>query len=187
MNDDILIVMALAQECRGLFKDKNIVYTGLGKVNAAYKLTKAIAKSKPKLVINLGSAGSQYFKTGTLVNCTSFVQRDMNVEPLGFEKYQTPFEADNEPILKYGQRLIHLAEAICGTGDSFDISQTKEIYNVVDMEAYALAKICKLENIDFVCIKYISDGADTSAADDWNAALNDSAKKLFNEYQQNFK
>ena len=55
------------------------------------------------------------------------------------------------------------------------------------MEAYALAKICKLENIDFVCIKYISDGADTSAADDWNAALNDSAKKLFNEYQQNFK
>ncbi len=181
-----LIVMALQQECRGMFDNENIIYTGLGKVNATYQLTKAIVSHKPKLVINLGSAGSQVFKAGTLVNCVSFIQRDMNVEPLGFEKWQTPFEEDNQPILKYGQRIEHLSEGICGTGDSFDTSNTTEIYNVVDMEAYALAKVCKLEQIPFVCIKYISDGADGTAANDWQTKLDDASKRLFEEYLVSF-
>ena len=35
------------------------------------------------------------------------------------------------------------------------------------MEAYALAKVCKEENLPFLCLKYISDGADGNAVDDW--------------------
>jgi adenosylhomocysteine nucleosidase len=35
------------------------------------------------------------------------------------------------------------------------------------MEAYALAKVCKLESIEFKCFKYISDNADGSASSDW--------------------
>jgi adenosylhomocysteine nucleosidase len=38
---------------------------------------------------------------------------------------------------------------------------------VVDMEAYALAKVCKLQNINFKCFKFISDGADENAKDHW--------------------
>lgn len=40
-------------------------------------------------------------------------------------------------------------------------------YNVIDMEAFALAKVAEQEGIDFLCLKYISDGADGNAADDW--------------------
>ena len=36
--------------------------------------------------------------------------------------------------------------------------------DVVDMEAYALAKVCKLENINFRCFKFISDNADETAS-----------------------
>ena len=35
------------------------------------------------------------------------------------------------------------------------------------MEAYALAKVCKLENIKFICFKFISDNADETASSDW--------------------
>ena len=35
------------------------------------------------------------------------------------------------------------------------------------MEAYAFAKICKLENINFRCFKFISDNANETAANDW--------------------
>ena len=43
--------------------------------------------------------------------------------------------------------------------------------DVVDMEAYAIAKVCKLENIEFKCFKYISDNADDNANIDWNENL----------------
>ena len=39
------------------------------------------------------------------------------------------------------------------------------------MEAYAIAKVCKLENIEFRCFKYISDNADENADNDWNKNL----------------
>ena len=35
------------------------------------------------------------------------------------------------------------------------------------MEAFAIAKVCKLESIDFRCFKFISDNADNEAKNDW--------------------
>ena len=182
-NNNVLIAMALESECRGKFLKENIIYTGVGKVNASYNLTKAISEQYPNIVINLGSAGSTKFNSGSLINCTKFIQRDMNVEPLGFEKWATPFEEDESAILNYGKRLPHLKEGICGSGDNFDISGSDELYDLVDMEAFAMAKICKAENIEFISIKYISDGADGKAASDWSQALEDASEKLFDEYQ----
>jgi adenosylhomocysteine nucleosidase len=51
-------------------------------------------------------------------------------------------------------------------------------YNVIDMEAFALAKISASESIDFLCFKYISDGADGSAADDWTVEVKKAAVAL---------
>ena len=50
------------------------------------------------LVINYGTAGSRELPIGELVDCTKFVQRDMNTTGLGFIKGQTPFEK-NIPII----------------------------------------------------------------------------------------
>jgi adenosylhomocysteine nucleosidase len=35
------------------------------------------------------------------------------------------------------------------------------------MEAYALAKVCYLYDVPFISFKYISDGADEGANNDW--------------------
>ena len=55
----------------------------------------------------------------------------------------------------------------CGSGDSLVTGSVPIKVDVVDMEAYALAKVCKLENIKFRCFKFISDNADQSASYDW--------------------
>ncbi len=166
-----LIVMALATEAQGYFDELPVVFTGVGKVNAAYQSLKAIYSHRPSHVINLGSAGSSTFSAGSVVNCVNFVQRDMDARPLGFERYVTPFEMEKLPVLSYGTRLNHLPEGICGTGDSFHIEGATKGFNVMDMEAYALAKVCQHESIPFTCIKFITDGADGQAANDWNEML----------------
>lgn len=166
--DDILFVFALEEEAHPKFQEHNILFCGIGKINATLHLTEYLAKhDKPKLIINLGSAGSNKFNTGEVVYCTQFVQRDMDVSPLGFEKFVTPFTTDS-PILNYGKSYPKLSEGICGSGDSFEIAHDNEMYNVIDMEAYALSFVAQKFKIPFLSLKYISDGADESAAESWN-------------------
>ena len=54
------------------------------------------------------------------------------------------------------------------------------------MEAFAIAKVCKLKDIDFRCFKYISDNANSEAKDDWvdNVSL---GAELFIEKIKNLK
>lgn len=172
-----LIVFAMKEESRDVFHDCDVLYTGIGKINAAYALGKYLHSEKPSLIINMGTAGSRKHQAGTIVNCTSFVQRDMDVTFLGFEKFQTPFS--NDPVvIEHGHKVEGYIQGVCGTGDNFDITENANQFDVVDMEAYALALICKRENIPFFCLKYVSDGANDDAGHDWNAALQRAAEAL---------
>lgn len=168
--EDVLFTFALASEAADIYDQYNTLITGIGKVNAAYELTSSIRKKRPALIVNLGSAGSSYFKKGEVVCCKQFVQRDMDVRGLGFALYETPLSG-LPVMLEYGLELEGLRQGICGTGDSFEMAHADSIYNVVDMEAYALAMIAMKENIPFLSLKYISDGADDNAAEDWNVQV----------------
>ena len=77
-----------------------------------------------------------------------------------FKVGQTPFDNINEII---NSEKGHS----CGSGDNFVTGEVPIKVDVVDMEAYAIAKVCKLENINFRCFKFISDNADESAGSDW--------------------
>ena len=167
---DTLFVFALEAEAGNVFTQMNTVFTGIGKVNAAIALTKAIHQRKPRLIVNLGSAGSQGHGKGSVVCCTRFVQRDMDVTPLGFARYQTPL-SDTPVVLEYGHMIPGLPVETCGSGDSFEINHGDAPYDVVDMEAYVLALIARNEGIPFVCLKYISDDAGSEAADDWSVQV----------------
>jgi len=173
-NDNTLFVFALDLEVAGEFDHVNKVIVGVGKINAAYELTKAIYSNRPKLIVNLGSAGSNIFKRGEVVCCTKFLQRDMDVRGLGFQQYQIPF-SDIPPVLNYGIKISNLPGGACGTGDSFETNHFSSDYNVIDMEAYAVAYVAMKERIPFLCLKYISDGADGLAAEDWNVEVHRAA------------
>ena len=180
--DDILIVCALEIETQGQLEDYDILYTGVGKVNATFKLTKRLSGEvvsgfAPKLVINYGTAGSRKIKKKTLVDCTKFVQRDMDVTGLGFMRGETPFEDEPPLMLDFGITEYNniRRRATCGSGDSFVEDRTQYYGEVVDMEAYALAKVCYLRDIPFVSFKYISDDGNP---DDWKNFMAEGSKKF---------
>ena len=92
--------MALPQESRGLLEraGAEILYTGVGKVNAAAALARRLAEMRctgagQPLVVNLGTAGSRTMPAHTLVTCNRFAQRDMDVSGMGLEPGVTPFDA----------------------------------------------------------------------------------------------
>jgi adenosylhomocysteine nucleosidase len=165
-----LLIMALEGELpRDMATGWTIVYTGVGKVNAAIALGDAIAMLQPTHVVNYGSAGALRPGLAGLHRVTRFLQRDMDVRALGFALGQTPFEDDSEILAGTGGLC-------CGTGDQFVSAPPELTSDLVDMEAYALAKICKQKAIDFHCFKFISDNADGDAARDGSQQLAIGAK-----------
>ena len=186
----ILTLFALQDETQGLFDNFNITYTGVGKVNASYVITKAIYMERPDIIINMGTAGSKKFNYGDIVLCNKFIQRDMNATAFGYKPFETPAE-DTPQILAYSSHIaieksvIFNGIGICGTGDSFETNITgNEEYNVVEMEAYSFAKIAKVENIPFICVKFVSDGADGNAPKNWTESLAVGAKKMRKVYDK---
>jgi adenosylhomocysteine nucleosidase len=188
-----LVVMALPAESDGVFEAAGVpvLFCGVGKVNAAIALTRELARylhgGEPlPLVLNFGTAGSHVFRTGTLVACREFIQRDMDVRGLGFPLGVTPF--DSAPLeLQFEPVFNHLPTATCGSGDSFATAGSEaaaaSACGVVDMEAYALAKVCWLEGAAFACAKYVSDGADAQAAADWQNNVHRAASEFLDLYQ----
>lgn len=168
--EDTLFVFALESEAGKSFDNCRKIVTGIGKVNAAIALTKEIINHRPKLIINLGSAGGIGFNKGEIICCTKFIQRDMDAQDLGFKKFETPL-SDIPIVLESGLQMDGVKDGICGSGDSFEMNHLNTEYNVIDMEAYPLALIAMQENIPFVCMKYISDDAGSDAAADWSVQV----------------
>jgi adenosylhomocysteine nucleosidase len=179
-----VVVVALRAEAAGVFETAGIpvLYCGVGKVNAAMALTEQLAQYKfheraMPLVINFGTAGSRSFSAGALVSCHEFVQRDMDVSGLGFEHGVTPYD-DVPARLSFAPVFTHLPAGVCGSGDSFATAAVAMECAVVDMEAYALAKVCWRHKATFACVKYVTDGADHGAADDWQQNVHKAADEF---------
>jgi adenosylhomocysteine nucleosidase len=194
MHRPLLVVMALDIEAQGRLEseDAAVLFTGIGKVNAAHRLTRRLFEEREKgrepLVVNFGTAGSRRFPTGSLVACRRFVQRDMDVTGLGFQPHETPFETVPRE-LEFPEMFPGLEHGVCGSGDRFEAHDRDPHWDVIDMEAYALAKVCLFENVPFACAKFITDGADGSAASDWQANLPRAAEafvRLFRDLRERF-
>ncbi len=185
MTQEFALMMALPNESKGLFEQAGIEvhYSGIGKVNAAFKAFEVIQKTGCKVLLNLGTAGSSHFDAHALVEVTQFVQRDMDVSPLGFAVGVTPMDDDHPAEIRLDSYFQHLPAGICGTGDSFEIGQPKVPCNLVDMEGYAIAKVCRKLGVRLVSVKYITDGANETAHLDWEENLLLGARKLLELYQ----
>ena len=189
---DPLLVMALPVESQGVFERARIpvLYTGVGKVNATYVLTRRLAEYLHNAVplpqvINFGTAGSRRHATGTTLECHAFVQRDMDVTGLGVPLGVTPFE-ETPTRLEFPPVFEHLPRGLCGSGDSFVMSAATMDCDVLDMEGYALAKVCWLERAAFTAVKFVTDGADHAAGQDWHRNLLLAAERFLLLYQQLF-
>tara|TARA_Y100000114_G_scaffold52953_1_gene48338 strand:+ start:440 stop:1000 length:561 start_codon:yes stop_codon:yes gene_type:complete len=179
MYDKPLIVVALESEYKN--PEVDILYTGVGKVNALVSLANNIEKfGPPSLIINYGTAGTVNKKHKGLVEVDVILQRDMIAEPQA-PRGVTPFDKDE---VAGAMMLNSNTDVTLGTGDSFvqepDPWFEYASVDIVDMEAYALAKFAKIKKIPFRCFKYVTDFADENAMENWTKNVSD-GQDSFNE------
>ena len=153
------------------FEQLNIQYTGVGKVNAAYQTMRNIVEHKPDVIINFGSAGAVRTGLNGLVQVSEVSQRDMDLRGLGFELGQTPFETGEDIFVLQDCSQIDKnsvqKKVTCSTGDNFVFEKPRLNSDIVDMELYAIAKVCSRESIPLYSWKFISDNADGNSFHDW--------------------
>jgi adenosylhomocysteine nucleosidase len=166
MAQKILLLVAMPEELAlAPRKDMILMHTGVGKVNAAWRTAQGLARHSPDMVINFGTAGALRSDLTGLVEVGSAMQRDMDLRALGMPLGQTPFEDDSQ-IIQFSDAPIS-----CATGDSFVAAAPELPSDLVDMELYAIAKICRASGVALKCFKYVSDQANGAAPQDWRASL----------------
>lgn len=151
------------------------IRTGIGKVKSAFHLTEAIRQVQPDLVLNIGSAGTVIHQVGDIFVCRKFVDRDMQkLAGLGME-----CEIDSSALLETNGFCKHWTEeGICNTGDGFLTELAHVSGDVVDMEAYAQAFVCRSKEIPFISVKYVTDIIGQNSVKHWEDKLADARRGL---------
>lgn len=171
MKNKLLIITALESELKreALPTGVNIIYTGVGKINASIATYQAIHQHQPARIINFGTAGKINPQIHGLLEIGSVIQRDMNAEPLA-PRGKTPFS--HNPVKYHSKAGIY----VCGTGDSFVNSHDQWLHeqkvDLVDMELFAIAAVAHHHQIPWQSFKYITDDANENSGDDWRDQVN---------------
>lgn len=136
---NVLIVAALIEEFP--FGDEfNVLYTGVGKINAALSLYSHLSENGDvETVINVGSAGGVSCKKNSIIQCGTFLDGQLDY----------PGHVEEKISLSTGL-------TVC-TFDNFIKDKPEKACDCVDMESYALAKVCEKLKVKFLCFKFISD------------------------------
>ncbi len=152
----------MREEAPTLFaRYRNVFCVGVGKVNSAINTSILIQKFNPDRVINLGTAGGITVGSG-IYRINNVFQHDVNLKPVG---------------LKPGEHLNDFKSFLnlggdgktCASGDMF-ITEPNKLRipcDIVEMEAYSIAKACMMMGTDIEIWKYISDKADENADVAW--------------------
>lgn len=186
----ILFVYAIPEEKIEInIPNAEVIYveTGMGKVNAAMKTMRAICEYHPDLVINFGSAGTLNHNVGDIIVCNRFIDRDLQKVTLSGVVSEITFDTDTTPCrdainrVFTNQQLKERAKIVwgtCNTGDSFITSGADIEGDVIDMESYAMADVCREMGIPFVSVKYVTDVVGQNSVESWQEKLADARKGL---------
>jgi adenosylhomocysteine nucleosidase len=166
-----LIITALPNELDQslLPAGMQLVYCGVGKINATIATLKALEQYKPTRIVNFGTAGSIKPHLSGLLEINRVIQRDMIAEPLS-PRGRVPFcERPYEYFASTGQHT-------CATGDSFVTSKDpwldQQGVDVVDMELYAIAAVSYAQGVPWTSFKYVTDHTNENSASDWGDKVN---------------
>ena len=171
MKTQLLIITALESELDKsiLPTGVDIVYSGVGKINATAASIRAIHEFQPKKIVNFGTVGKINSALHGLLEIGKVIQRDMMTVPLA-PRGQTPFCPKPSQYLSLG------GNHTCGTGDSFvtahDPWLISQGVDVVDMELFAIANMAYQFNIPWQSFKYVTDDANEDSGNEWKHRVN---------------
>lgn len=154
------------------------VMTGVGPVEAAVAVTRALADAKighglPDLVVSLGSAGSATLEHTGVYQAISVSYRDMDATALGFGRGVTPF-LDLPAVLPLEPQIPGIAPARLSTGANVVSGVGYEAIDadMVDMESFAVLRACQSFGVPLVVLRGISDGvSELMGIADWTRDL----------------
>lgn len=159
------------------------VICGVGKVNAATCAQLLISEFKITQLINIGIAGGlgPDIQPGDVVIADTLVQHDIDVTTLGLAPGQiyrlNTFDFKSDPFLlsiaQQASAHISAHHSYTGrivSGDQFIACPKKSQWLqdefsalACEMESASIAQVCHLNRLPFVCIRSISDNANTGA------------------------
>lgn len=158
------------------------VLCNVGKVNAAAYTAALICEERPDCIINFGLSGAvSGVCKHQLVVGESFTEYDFDLTPLGYsigvkpdqEYVYTADEALTRRIMQVSDQIVRRRFV---TGDRFvtDEGLRQMIVNqfgghCCDMETAAIASVCSEFSVPFASLRYLSDGADDSAAESYKS------------------
>lgn len=169
----VLYVMAAEAEYGPALRARfTPLITGVGPVEAAIAVTRALSNDTPDLVVCLGSAGSAKLEQAAVYQVSAVAYRDMDASPLGFEKGTTPFlDLPAEVTLP---QVPGLPSATLATGGSIVSGNAYGAVpqDMVDMETFAVLRACMAFGVPMMGLRGISDGADeVTKFEDWTQYL----------------
>ena len=172
--DQPLLAVALEEEAAYLWETGlPVLVMGVGKISAARSLTFALSQSTPSSVWNLGTAGAlKPGLAGTHV-IGRVIQHDF----------------DSDALLNLTGRMFAapidfgMSGPVLATGDAFvsggpERLRLERLADLVDMEGYAVAEVCRELGVECQLIKDVSDSACDSAAKSWRESVDECASRL---------
>jgi adenosylhomocysteine nucleosidase len=152
-----------------------IVYSGVGKANAAAATQLLIDHFKIKTVINIGTCGgiSKKINAGDIVVPQTLSYYDVDVTAFGYTLQQIPHMPTeymvDQALFNKIESIIRSLQKKCvigkiATGETFITQKSSskfmtviKSFDVVDMEACAIAQVCNRNGCSYAFIKIVSD------------------------------
>lgn len=175
--------------CEVLNTNVVIIYSGVGISNAAAAVMSLINNFSVTNIINIGSAGSVSNKLPpkNIFIPESVQYVDVDATGFGYRINQVPHEPESfdcsnklnlllkEIIKEYQPNFIN---GSLGTSNSFVNKNNINKFNIgnvlaCDMEACGISQICYKNNVNFSCVKIVSDSIyDTSSSENqWSSSI----------------
>ena len=164
------------------------IQTGIGKTKSAMLLTKNICERKPDLVLNIGTAGAVQHNVGDILVVNRFIDRDFEIANLP----GVTFEIDGMELLNNNADLKNWVSkyeklGTCSTGDTFVTEISDFQADVVDMEAFAQAFVCKEFGVPFLSVKFVSDVIGKNSVAEWESKLEVAREGLGKWFEEKLK
>lgn len=175
----VLFVSALPEETAALAPHARVLHTGAGKVQAATALAHRLAAEPDiDLVVNVGTAGSLGdHGLGDVIEVATVSQHDFDQPALsalaGRALPGGPIRVDG-PEGASGR----LATGDCFIADPAERARLARTADLVDMEGYAVAAVCRRFGVRVWITKSVSDTADADAALSWRQTLDMASERL---------
>ena len=176
--------VAMKSELDADSTSSEVVYMGVGKARSTRALLKWIQANRQliidgnaPLIVSLGTAGSGKHMRGEILLCEKFANNGDSFidESIEFDvlPQKTPYICASSDFFINEENF-----------DAGKVSTMREKYDCMEMEAFALANICREAGLKFCAVKCVSDGADESVANfdvelpKFRAKLNEFVKQI---------